>query len=254
MEIEEYERMFRAEDSHWWYRGMQAITLSVLKKHLPIQTNLKILDAGCGTGGAMSTYLGNLGTVTGFDLSPVALAFAQKRDQTRLAQASVSQIPFPAETFELVTSFDVLYERAVSDDGSALAEIRRVLRPGGFLFLRLPAYNWLRGQHDATIHTARRYTTHQVKSQLEKTGFKCLYLSYANTFLFPLAAAKRLLERFFPPQPGTSDLSLETGLLASMLEHILTLEAALLTQSALPFGLSVIALGEKCDHPKNYQP
>ncbi len=245
MEIEEYERMFHAEDSHWWYRGMQAITRSVLKKHLPKQTDLKILDAGCGTGGAMSTYLRDFGSVTGFDLSPVALAFAQKRDQTRLAQASVTQIPFQAETFELVTSFDVLYECAVSDDGSALAEIRRVLRPDGFLFLRLPAYNWLRGQHDTTIHTARRYTTGQVKKQLERAGFRCIYLSYANTLLFPLAAAKRLLERFRAPQPGTSDLSLEAGHVGPMLERILTLEAFLLSRGSLPFGLSVVALGQK---------
>lgn len=245
MEPGEYERMFRAEDRHWWYLGMQTITRAVLERFVSPLTGLKILDAGCGTGLAMSTYLADYGAVTGFDISPLALKFCRTRHLTPLTLASVMQIPFPADRFDLVTSFDVLYERAVTDDAVAVAEFYRVLRPGGFIFLRLPAYDWLRGRHDMTIHTARRYTLQRVARLLEAHRFRIRHMTYANTFLFPLALTKRLFERLRPPTSGSSDLSVEVGVFNGLFRKLLDSEALLVTRMRLPFGLSVIALGQK---------
>ena len=83
----------------------------------------------------------------------------------------------------------------------ALGEFRRVLRPGGRVLLRLPAHDWLRGSHDAVIHTARRFTTRNIAQSLHEAGFVVERLSYANTLLFPLALGKRLLERTTPSGP-----------------------------------------------------
>jgi SAM-dependent methyltransferase len=245
MEPIEYERMYHAENQHWWYLGMAAITRSILNYYIDSTPNWKILDAGCGTGAAMSTYLADLGNVTGFDISPLALGFCQKRNLTSLARASVMGIPFRPGHFDLITSFDVIYEQAVASDQTALAEFYHVLRPGGFLLLRLPAYNWLRGQHDRVIHTARRYNAAQVSKLLLNSGFHALHITYANSLLFPLALAKRLLERIWPPAPGTSDLSVEPGPLNGLFRQILSAEAPLAARLRLPFGLSVIALGQK---------
>jgi methylase of polypeptide subunit release factors len=72
MEPDEYERMYHAENRHWWYMGMETITHTILNCFMSPRQNLKILDAGCGTGSAMSTYLAGYGKVTGFDISPIA--------------------------------------------------------------------------------------------------------------------------------------------------------------------------------------
>jgi SAM-dependent methyltransferase len=173
------------------------------------------------------------------------LSFCRQRNLTSLSLASVSNIPFPPESFDLVTSFDVLYEQAVSSDLAVLTEFRRVLRPGGLTLLRLPAYDWLRGEHDRVIHTARRYTVPQVKRLLVESGFQPLHVTYANTFLFPLALGKRLLERIFPPDPASSDLSVNVGGLNGIFKHILASEAFFVSRIRLPFGLSVIAVARK---------
>jgi ubiquinone/menaquinone biosynthesis C-methylase UbiE len=237
--------MFKVEMAHWWYLGMEKITRTVLDQRQSVNPTSSILDAGCGTGAAMSTYLADFGSVTGIDVSAAALGFCRKRSLTSLSLASVSSIPFPPDSFDLVTSFDVLYEQAVLNDLVALTEFYRILRPGGWTLLRLPAYDWLRGEHDRTIHTARRYTVPQVKRLLVESGFHPLRVTYANTFLFPLALAKRLLERIFPPAPSSSDLSIKVGMLNGLFKHILASEALFVSRIGLPFGLSVIALARK---------
>lgn len=245
MEPNEYERMYHVENEHWWYLGMAAITRSILDQYVHPTTRLKILDAGCGTGAAMSSYLADYGEVTGLDISPLALKLCHPRNLKPLALASVMEIPFPSDSFDLVSSFDVLYEQGVTKDSAAINEFFRVLRPGGFLLLRLPAYDWLRGHHDITIHTARRYTTQKVLRLINNEGFRAVLITYANTFLFPLAAAKRLLEHIWPPAPDSSDLSVDFGVFNGLFKQILRSEAPLATRVGLPFGLSVFALGQK---------
>jgi SAM-dependent methyltransferase len=237
--------MFRVECTHWWYLGMQTITETLLDHFNLNGSSLDILDAGCGTGGGMTGYLSKYGTVTGVDLSTLALGFCKERGANRISCASVLNLPFMASTFDLVTSFDVLYEDSVENDVTAVAEFFRTLRPGGRIILRLPAYDWLRGQHDQVIHTARRYNCKQVVDALQKNGFEVELASYANMFLFPIVLIKRTLERLFPRQNSTSDLTFPIGLLNTLLKWILSSEALLITNHDLPFGLSVIAIARK---------
>jgi SAM-dependent methyltransferase len=245
MDPQEYRLMFTVEQTHWWYLGMEKITCAILNNWVGSDSNLSILDAGCGTGAGMSTYLPDYGKVTGMDISPLALGFCRTRNLTSLVLASVSEIPFQPDSFDLITSFDVICEQAVTSDLIALTELFRLLRPGGFILLRLPAYDWLRGQHDVSVHISRRYTASQVSSLLQDSGFHILHLSYANTFLFPLAAAKRLLERVLPPHSASSDLSVNFGIFNELFKRILSSEAFLASRISLPFGLSIIALGQK---------
>jgi SAM-dependent methyltransferase len=245
LEPNEYETMYQVERRHWWYLGMETITRATLDRWLARKAGLRILDAGCGTGAALTTYLKAYGTVTGVDISPLALDFCRRRDASRLACASVLDLPFAPASFDLVASFDVLYERAVLNDLSAIREFARVLTPGGSLLLRLPAYDWLRGAHDEVIHTARRYTLQRVADLLRQSGLTLTHLSHANMFLFPIALVKRIAERLLPVREAASDLKLEAGPLNGILQRVLASEAPWAASHRLPFGLSVIALAKK---------
>ena len=244
MDPREYELMYQVEDRHWWYRGMETITRALLERWAPARSQ-RILDAGCGTGAAITTYLTDYGKVTGIDLYAEALKFCRERNAPRLARASVLDLPFAPASFDMVTSFDVLYERAVSDELTALKEFFRILTPNGCVLLRLPAYDWLRGQHDRNVHTNRRYTKKLVRHLLEQSGFTVEHLSHANTFLFPLAVMKRMGERVFPPKDNQSDLAMNAGVFNDALKIILSAEAPLVSSIGLPYGLSVIAIGRK---------
>jgi len=237
--------MYRVEDSHWWYRGMASISTAILKHWVAPQKNIKILDAGCGTGAAMQSFLSDIGQVIGLDLSPHALSFCRLRGVAPLIQATVSSLPFKSNIFNLVTSFDVLYARTVPDVQAALKEFSRVLVPGGQLLLRLPAYDWLRGRHDLAVWTARRFTAHHLVKLLNRNGLKVQHYSYANAVLFPLAFVKRIGGKIFPAVDSSPDLFLPPRWINQVLSAILKMEAPLVARSKLPFGLSIFALAQK---------
>jgi SAM-dependent methyltransferase len=244
MNLEEYEVMYRVEDAHWWYRGMETITRAMLDRAIGQGSNLDILDAGCGTGAVMG-YLADYGRVTGFDFAVEALQFCRLRNRERLSCASILALPYADASFDLVTSFDVLCMRSVADDGLALSEFARVLRDGGHVLLRLPAYDWLHGKHDEAVHIRHRYTAPEIASKLRQAGLAPVHVSYANMFLFPFAALKRASERVLADRQSGSDLTIGTNWVNAPLKWILSLEAPFVARTGLPFGLTVVALARK---------
>ena len=229
---------------------MRAITRSLLNQVCPKGTVMRALDAGCGTGGMLSwlsQYTGG-GSVVGIDLSQTALEFCQARDQRELTQGSVAQLPFADSSFELVTSFDVLQHVLDKGDVRAIAEIYRVLRPGGVAFVRVSAYQWLRSGHDEALAVQRRYTLGELSEEMRRAGFSIRRATYANTLLLPVAAIKRLVLSRFGSAPAESEVkpwpkSLQW--LNGLLSLPLKLEAEVIRKMDLPFGVSAICIGEK---------
>lgn len=240
--------MAAVEDRHWWYRGMRAIVAALLDDLYADRRDLRILDAGCGTGGN-AQFLRRYGAVVGVDLSAQALALGGRRLPGVLSRGSVLELPFASGSFDMVTSFDVLYHRAVPDEQQALSETRRVLKPGGRLLIRLPAYEFLRGKHDQAVHTRRRYTSAQARALLEGVGLVVERCSYINSLLFPLPLAQRLLERALPTlDHDQSDLALPPPLLNHALGWPLAAEAACLARGlAFPIGLSIILRARRAE-------
>jgi SAM-dependent methyltransferase len=235
--------MYRAEQSHWWYQGMAAFTTRVLERFYTPGSDLAILDAGCGTGAGL-LFLSRYGAVTGLDLSAHALCFCAERGCTEVTRASVMALPFREKSFDLVTSFDILYFEGI-DDQIALLETARVLRPGGRLLIRVPAFDWLRGTHDVKVSTAHRYTSKELSDKLRAAGFEIEFMSYANMILFPLALLKRFAEKWrIAPQQG-SDLAVGVGPFSGFLRACLVLESRIIPWLRLPFGLSVVAMARK---------
>ncbi len=246
MERIEYEVMAAVERDHWWYGGMRAIAAALLDEAYAGREDLAILDAGCGTGGN-GLFLRRYGRVSGIDISPDALALAGPRMPGALGRASVLALPFAGGSFDLVTSFEVLYHRAVPDETIALDEVRRVLRPGGRLLLRLPALEALRGNHDTSVHGRRRYTVADVGGLLARSGFTVERISYVNALLLPLAFAQRRLERqSHAAARDVSDLAPPSPLLNELLRWPMAAEAAWLARGgSFPAGVSAIALARR---------
>jgi SAM-dependent methyltransferase len=100
----------------------------------------QILEVGGGQSG-LTNLLYPQAFVTNIDLNPAyASAPPNLRERVRFVCGDATALPFDDESFEAITMFDLLEH--VPDDGKAIAEALRVLRPGGILLVSTPNEHW----------------------------------------------------------------------------------------------------------------
>ena len=159
MEPGEYALMDAVEDHMWWYRALHRRLLDALAG-----VHGTVLDAGCGTGGLLARLRAARPDLqlVGVEWADQACRRAAAKSGASLVRGTVNALPFRDACFDAAVSADVLCHRAV-EPTSALAELGRVLRPGGRLVVNMPAYMWLASAHDRQVHNARRHTAGQLR-------------------------------------------------------------------------------------------
>lgn len=246
----DFEDLFEVEQHMWWFQGMKSITDVLMR---PVWESLAapvVLDAGCGTGDMIQWLSMKSPDVTGLDISQTALDFCRRRGIENLVLGSASELPFDEGSFDVVTSFDVLVQLpGLSDVERAMNEMNRVLKPGGWAFVRTAAYSWMRSAHDVSLNSQHRFTRKDLSGLALAAGFRIRYAGYANAFLLPVAMVHRLAlqplgithrgsdVKPFPPSLSWLNRSFKT---------MLDWEGRLMAQGVqLPFGLSVVMLLRK---------
>jgi SAM-dependent methyltransferase len=238
----EYESMFAVEDRHWWYVGVRREVETWLDRTRRRSGPLRILDAGCGTGGLLANLRTEAWKV-GVEISTEGIRLARRRG-IRLVRGSASALPFADASFDAVVSIDVLCHSGV-EERQAVEEAARVLRPGGLLIVQVPAFESLRAGHDAAVWTKRRYRRGEVARLLSGAGLSLRRSSYRNALLFPLAAVVRLAgrRRHTPRESARSDVRPVPRVVNGFLSGVLAVER--LFRRGFPFGLSVFGVAEK---------
>jgi ubiquinone/menaquinone biosynthesis C-methylase UbiE len=240
MELDEYRRMAAVEDVHWWYRSTRALLEQVLD---PVLTpGGTYLDAGCGTG-ATGAWMGTHGRLVATDFEPLALSLYRERhaDALGLARADVSRLPFASASFDAAVCVTVLFHQAIVSPVAAVAELARVVRPGGVVCLLEPGVRRLHRAHDRVTHAARRFSLAELRALLVHNGLAVERATGAYSFLVPVAAVKAMAERGH----SASDLDRNQSGLGGTLSALASLERRLLRHASLPFGLSVLVVGRR---------
>lgn len=246
MRPEDFEYLYNLEESYWWFVAMRHITDAIVGPELR-DGPLTVLDAGCGTGYNVQHYQKSGHSVFALDIATEAIDGVRRRGFRQVCQASVTEIPFCAEAFDIVFSFDVLEQISLKSGEAAIREMHRVLKPGGNLFIRVPAFEWMRSSHDEDLRTEHRYTRGELRAILRRVGLELRLATYANTFLFPVALLRRSLKRFGIGS-GTDVKPLPQALnwIDPIFRGVLSSEAGILrSKRSFPFGLSVICYARK---------
>jgi SAM-dependent methyltransferase len=235
----------RAERDHFWFRGFRRfVEPLVADARASHEGPLEILDCGCGTGHNLA-LLRRYGRPTGIDLTWTGLTVARQRGERRLARATAARLPFAAETFDLVTSFDVLYALPDQTERDAIAEMFRVLRPGGRLLVNVAALDALRGNHSILSGEVRRYSRGALEKKLRAAGFRLRRSTYTNLSILPLVAAVRLAQRVTGHVESQDEIALPFAPVNAALSGVLALEAAALRVVNMPVGSSLLAYAER---------
>jgi ubiquinone/menaquinone biosynthesis C-methylase UbiE len=248
MNAAEYERMYRLEDTYWWFVGRHRLIEGLFHQYFgppdsAASAARTLLDVGCGTG-AMSARLTRWGRVVSADFSPLALQFSHRRGLRHLVGADAMRLPFRSESFDAIIALDLLEH--LPDDRAAMCEFFRVLKSGGRVFALVPAYRHLWSEHDLALMHHRRYIRRELAERFTAAGFHLEKLSHTMTLLYPLVSLQRRLNARKPPHdPPQAAMPLLPSPLNAALTQVVTAENALARRLNFPFGVSILTIARK---------
>ena len=232
-------RIRRMEGWHFWFRSRQERLFSELGLWRGAPRG-PVLDLGCGTGHVSRGLRARGEVVVGLDrrIEPAADGLAQSGPSQ--VKADAAQLPFTSASFAAVIALDLLEH---VDDRVVLAEIARILAPGGQVFLTVPALAALWSQRDEAAGHRRRYTRSVLIQRAREAGLDVVHVGYFQFVLLPLVWVSRLLGRT-TARAGDAEEQPHALINAAFLT-INRIENRLSAWIRWPLGSSLIFVGRK---------
>ena len=253
MEPSAYEEFRQLEERHWWFMGRKKIFTHMIRWIASRKDSgpmTQALDLGCGMGAMLGSIGESCEHVTGTDISQDSLEHCKSRGFTSLMRSKGDALPVGAGTLDLICAFDTLEH--IPEEHEALLECYRALRPGGWVFFSLPAYQFLYTHQDKVVHHQRRYTATGLKRKLRAAGFEPVKVSYINFFLFPVILPVVLFvkakQAIFPPTDNNTNSNVSIripGWLNRTLYGIFAFERHIITRLNVPAGHSLVGIARK---------
>lgn len=223
------------QPDYWWYRARSGLLLAALGGFLG--SSSRVLDVGSADGPSVGWMQGARDRFA-IDVDPRGLT------PGRGVRASAMALPFADEAFDVVGAFDVVEH--CEPESVAIAELARVVAPGGRLLLSVPAYQWAWSDHDVRAGHHRRYTKARLLAAIAETDLTVMRATYAFAGVFPFFAAERVVRRLrrnadrspnrLPPVSPAMD---------RLLTALSGVERRLIRRWDLPFGSSVLLAAVK---------
>ncbi len=237
MKREAYDEMYKNENTHWWCVSQRKILRKILNQYISNKTK-NVLEVGCGTGGNL-LMLKEYGDLSAMEPDDEARRLANSKNICLVKKGVLpNNIPFD-ECFDLICMLGVLEH--VDNDLETLKFIKDKLKQKGILVITVPAYKFLWGFHDVIVHHKRRYTKKQLTKLLSKSGLKIKYVTYYNTFLFPIIATIKILKNMLRIK-SNNEASMPWIPINNLLTKIFSSEKLILPQLSFPFGVHILIL------------
>src|SRR3990170_1573086 len=158
---------------------------SLTVDHAVLRSGESILDVGCGTGGVTipaKLQVGRTGRAAGIDPAPEMVTIARRKASRAGLEIDfrvgvVESLPFPDETFDAVTSSLMMHHLPEHVQVKGLAEIRRVLKPGGRLLIAdmmRPSPSFLGHLSSLVLHHGHsmQFGIEDLSALLKEAGFE----------------------------------------------------------------------------------
>jgi len=169
-------RLYHPAD--WIHQRLRRLILQQLRAHT--SKTCAMLDAGCAEGIYMHALIGGVRIAVGLDISLPKLARAHSRSRPgaglSFAMANLERIPLASGSFDVVLCVETLEH--VPDHGAAIAELHRVLMPGGIFIVSVPTEkNELRGSYKQQLQWHEKsghlhsFSREELGHLLEAAGF-----------------------------------------------------------------------------------
>ena len=187
------------EDVSFWFRHRNACISTLVQNHPP-ETGGTIFDIGGGNGFVARGLQDSGFNVVLIEPGESGCLRAKARGVNQVVCSTLGGARFSEGSLDSVGLFDVIEH--IGDDVDFLLAVRELTKPGGMLYLTVPAYSWLWSHKDIYAEHYRRYTLEGISRLLASTGFSVTYASY----IFQWLPLPQLIFRVLPYRFGLTSM------------------------------------------------
>jgi ubiquinone/menaquinone biosynthesis C-methylase UbiE len=241
MSPEEYANLEKVERTHWYYAGKREIVKYWIRKTYGMRRSFRLLDCGAGSGAFAESLCKEMSMIAMDDHKESLEILERRIPRESVVSGSCTSIPFPEDSFEIVTALDVVEH--IPNDHLAVKEMTRVLKPGGIMVITVPAMMCLWSDWDETLHHQRRYSKTSLLKLFQIPNLEVLHSAYINSLAMPLVWLARKARRL---GIGT-DSRAEDQIPPAVLNHFLhfAFVAPGCSRLQLPFGVGLLLIARK---------
>jgi len=228
----------------------RALALESLQRHLPSGRGV-VLDAGCSSGFLLRDLVATMPAV-----SPIGADFiagplrrlAPRLPGVPLIQFDLRASPFPDQCLDAVVCLNVLEH--IDRDEVALAEIARMLRPGGIAYIEVPAGPQYYDIYDEYLMHHRRYTSEELLRKGAAAGLRVISHSHLGALVYPGFAFVKRRNRRLLSLPQAEKAALAQKMMretrrSAVMAFAIRLELALGRMIRYPAGIRCVATFRK---------
>lgn len=233
-----------ASDSHFWMKGRLAAVLKQFKNNkIPLDKNLRGLEIGCGHGVLRAQLEKNSQwTVDGCDLDMSSLKNNSPLRGDVFLYNIFDRTHFLQNYYDFIVLYDVIEH--IEDVKSFMQAALFHLKPGGFVFINVPALNALYSRYDKVVGHCRRYDKDMMTKELTACGLDIVHQNYWGlSFLPVLQLRKRILENVEDAKIVEKGFRPPGSLANAVLNAIIQAEVAIVSDPVL--GTSLMAIAKK---------
>ncbi|HEY6718649.1 MAG TPA: methyltransferase domain-containing protein [Reyranella sp.] len=233
MDLKEEDILGADIGQHWYYRAKAA----ALRRAVGRLTPRRILDVGAGSGFFSRHLLAETGAQSALC---VDIGYPNERDDSVAGKPVLYRRDTGPTDCDLVLMMDVLEH--VDDDRGLVRHYAAKVPSGAHFLVTVPAFQFLWSGHDVFLEHKRRYRLAEIETTMHDAGLQIVRGAYYFGFVFPLAAAVRLVEHnTIEPR---SSLKKHGALTNGILDAVCAAELPLFSFNRLA-GLSAFVLAKK---------
>ena len=231
-------------ENHFWMISRRRVITDTVTSFL--NEGKSFLEVGSGPGD-VSKELQNRGLkVTVSDIQIDGLNHAANHNISDVVQFDLYH-PIYRDHFDAVGAFDVIEH--LEDDLTAAKHLLDIVKPGGFVFVTVPAHKWLWNNRDRLENHKRRYSRLGLRKLFEGVGATIISVDYIFFMILPLLLARTILDLFRRKQsftPKDHENSMNINLTINQLLLKLTMiELSIFRRWSPPVGGTLILTAKK---------
>ena len=207
-----------------------------------------IVEIGCSSGFLLKDLVKAfpLATVIGVDVVKEPLyRLAENLPGVPLMRFDLLKCPLTDNIADAIVMLNVLEH--IEDDVGALKNVFKLLKPGGYLILEVPAGTYLYDSYDAELCHFRRYSASELNQKLAEVGFTVLRRTHLGFILYPAFCAAKLFNKWFRSRGSSGGVRHQASRTSASLFFRLAIEFELnyFSNLRLPFGIRALAVARR---------